>query len=156
MKIGIIGSVCSGKTTLANQLAKYFKFDLVRNYEQNDLKFEHIQYEILFDQIKCEIFSNRNIICDRTIIDNFVHLEKLFKPKMYLLKLVRSWAETYDVILLCKKLPFIDDGFRKEIDMEHAFISFMKNNLINFEIVEGNKEERFEKSKKIIERMLNK
>ena len=158
MKIGILGTACSGKTTLAKQLSEHFKFDLVdeiaRDYFAEHLALESIQYEILFEQIKREMFANRNVITDRTVIDNYIHTEKYFTPKMHLLNLVRAWAETYDVILLCKKLPFIDDDFRQDINMESNFIQFMKCNLVDYEVIEGNEIERFDQAKKIINRII--
>lgn len=158
MKIGILGTACAGKTTLAKELSEYFKFDLIkeiaRDYSKERLASELIQYDILFKQIRAEMFADRNVITDRTIIDNYIHIERLLKPKLHLLKLVRSWAETYDLILLCKKLPFVDDGFRKNVDMENDIIQFMKCNLISYEVIDGNEIERFEKAKKIINRII--
>lgn len=159
MKIGLTGTSCSGKTTLAKQLSEYFNFDIVkeiaRNYEQKDLEYEHTQYNILFDQIRAEMFSNRNVITDRTAIDNYIYISKSHKPKMYLLNLIRTWSQTYDVIFLCKKLSFIEDGFRINTDIEDDIISFMKNNLIEYEILDGNEKERFKNAKNIIKRSLN-
>jgi len=158
MKIGILGTACAGKTTLAKQLSEYFKFNLIyeiaREYNKDFIHLESNQYEILFSQIRREMFSDISMITDRTIIDNYIHIERSLKPKMYLLKLVRSWAETYDLILLCKKLPFVDDGFRKNVDMENDIIQFMRCNLINYEVIDGNEIERFEKAKKIINRII--
>lgn len=163
MKIGIIGTACSGKTTLSKQLAQYFNFELIeeaaRRYKAEELtdnSNDEIQYDMMLYQIKEELFAGKNIITDRTIIDPYIHLEnKGFKPKMHTLDLIRSWAETYDVFLLCKKLPFVEDNFRCDVNMEPAFISFMKNNLIEYEIIDGNESERFEKAKKIIEQRFN-
>lgn len=155
MKVGLCGTSCSGKTTLARQLSEHFNFDIVheiaRNYEQSMLKYEYIQYDILFDQIKAELFFKKNVITDRTVIDNYHYITLNHKPKKYLLNLIRAWCYTYDIIFLCKKLPFIDDGFRIDVDIEDKLISFMKNNLIEYEILNGTKEERFEKAKTIIE-----
>ena len=158
MKIGILGTACAGKTTLAKQLSEHFKFDLVdeiaRSFSPVDLSDEIVQYNILFRQIKNEMFADRNLITDRTIIDNYIHIERSFKLKMNLLNLVRAWAQTYDVILLCKKLPFVDDGFRKDVDMENDMIQFMKCNLINYEVIDGNENHRLEEAKKIIGRII--
>ncbi len=155
MKIGLTGTSSSGKTTLALRLANYFKFDLVheiaRNYPHDFLQFEEIQYNILFDQIRAEMFANKNVITDRTVIDNYQYIIKSHKPRMYVLNLIRSWTQTYDIIFLCKKLPFVDDGFRIDYDIENKLIFFMQNNLVEYEILEGNQEERFERAKKIIE-----
>jgi len=155
LKIGLCGTSCSGKTTLALQLLNYFKFDLVheiaRNYPRDFLHLENIQYDIFFDQIRAEMFADRNVVTDRTIIDNYQYITKNHKPRKYLLNLIRSWVQTYDIIFLCKKLPFVDDGFRIDYNIEDKLISFMNCNLIEYEILEGNQEYRFEKAKKIIE-----
>lgn len=155
MKIGLCGTSSAGKTTLALELAKYFKFDLVheiaRNYSHDFLHLENIQYDIFFDQIRAEMFANRNVVTDRTVIDNYQYIIKNHKPRKYLLNLIRSWVQTYDIIFLCKKLPFVDDDFRIDYDIENKLISFMNCNLIEYEILDGNEEERFEKAKKIIE-----
>jgi nicotinamide riboside kinase len=154
MKIGILGTACAGKTTLAKQLAEYFEFDIVnevaREYFAEHLELESVQYDVLFKQIKNEMFAGKNVITDRTIIDNYIHIDRAFKPKMYLLNLVRAWSQTYDVILLCKKLPFVDDGFRLDRDMEADMIQFMQCNLIDYEVIEGNETERFLNAVKII------
>ncbi len=158
MKIGLCGTSSSGKTTLAKSLSEYFNFDIVteiaRNYKHNDLKYEHTQYNILFDQMRAEMFSEKNVITDRTVADNYIYISKDHKSRNYLLNLIRAWAQTYDIIFLCKKLPFTEDGFRINIDIEDKLISFMKNNLIEYEILEGNEMERFEKAKEIINRNL--
>jgi nicotinamide riboside kinase len=164
MKIGITGTACAGKTTLVHQLAKHFKFDVIeeisRNYntkELHDKNNELIEYDLIFKQIRNEMFNNDNIITDRTVFDDYIYLEnKGFKPRKYLLNLIRSWSQTYDIILLCEILPFVDDGFRQNINIEKDLIQFMDCNLIEYKILEGNESERFEIAKKIIERMLNK
>lgn len=97
------------------------------------------------------MFTENNVITDRTVIDNYVYITLNHKPRKYLLNLIRAWISTYDIIFLCKKLPFVEDGFRIDVDIEDKLINFMKCNLIEYEILDGNKEERFEKAKKIIE-----
>jgi len=158
MKIGITGTSCSGKTTLVKQLAKYFNFTVIpevaRDYSKESLCNEYIQYDIIFKQIYNELCGEKNIITDRTVIDNYIHLERLFKPKQYTLHLVRSWVQTYDIILLCKKLPFIDDGFRTDINMEKDIISLMKNNYIQYEIIDGNEGDRFDTACEIIKGLI--
>ena len=158
MKIGLIGTSCSGKTTLAKQLSEHFKFTLVeeiaREYFVEFLSLESTQYEILFKQIQREMWAGKNVVTDRTVIDNYIHTVRSFKPKKHLLKFVCDWAQTYDIILLCKKLPFVDDGFRVDVNMENDMIQFMKNNLIDFEIIDGNEIERFETAKKLINRKI--
>ena len=160
MKFGLMGTSSSGKTTLAKQLSEYFKFDIVkeiaRKYPRELLGFESIQYDIFFDQMRSEMFSGKNVITDRTCIDNYIYINYHFKPRKYLLNLIRAWVQTYDLIFLCKKLDFIEDGFRSRNNIENDLINFFKNNLIEYEILEGNKEERFEKAKNIINRKLNK
>ena len=159
MKIGLTGTSCAGKTTLAKQLSEYFNFDIVkeiaRNYNKDDLIYENIQYNILFDQIRAELLSKKDVVTDRTVIDNYIHIILRHKSRKSLLHLIRSWVETYDIIFLCKKLPFIEDGFRINTNIEPNLITFMKNNLIDYYVLEGNKEERFEKAKIIIERKLS-
>lgn len=163
VKCGLTGTSCSGKTTLSKQLAKYFNFQLIpeiaRRYkkeELHDIKNERIEYNLILQQIDLEIFAKNNIITDRTIIDPYIYLErKGYKPRLHLLNLVRNWSQNYDIIILCRKLPFIDDHFREDnLDIENEIISFMKNNLIEFEIVEGNESERFEKAKEIINKRM--
>lgn len=163
MKIGVTGTSCSGKTTLARQLSEYFGFGLfnevARNYTKEQLKNKKIQFEIFLRQIleELEFYKNtmhRNTISDRTIIDNYIYMSRLFRPSGYTLDLTKFWANTYDIIILCPKLPFVDDGYRCNIDIENDIISFMKNNMIKYEVVRGGIDERFEQAKKIINREL--
>lgn len=155
MKIGLVGTSSSGKTTLAKQLSEYFGFELIkeiaRNHCRYKLKLEETQYNIFFNQIRAEMFAENNVVTDRTVIDNYHYITLNRKPRKYLLNLIRTWAQTYDIIFLCKKLPFKEDGFRIDVNIEPKLINFMKCNLIEYEILDGDKEERFEKAKKIIE-----
>ncbi len=158
MKVGLTGTSCSGKTSLSKYISEYFKFDIVkeiaRKYTKESLQFENIQYEILFDQIRSEIFSGKNVITDRTVIDNYMYIILHHKVRKDVLNLIRAWVQTYDIIFLCKKLPFIEDGYRINSNIEPNLITFMQNNLIKYEILEGNQEERFEKAKNIIQKKL--
>lgn len=160
VKIGLCGTSCSGKTTLAQQLSEYYGWKLIteiaRGFRKEMLKFEETQYQIIFTQIQAELFSNENIISDRTVIDNFMYITQNRKPRKYLLNLILTWAQTYDIIFFCKKLPFIEDGFRINYDIENKLLTFLKCNLIDYEILEGNKKERFEKAVKIINKEINK
>jgi len=156
MKIGLIGTGCSGKSTLALKLSEHYGWSLIteiaRNYPRKTLHLEETQYSIFFDQLRAELFAEKNIITDRTIVDNYIYISLNHRPRKYLLNLIRAWAHTYDIIFFCKKLPFVDDGFRKDYDIEDKLLSFLKCNLIDYHILEGNEEERFNKAIKIIER----
>jgi len=156
MKIGIIGTGCSGKSTLAKQLSEHYGYQLIteiaRNYPRETLHSEETQYNIFFDQLRTELFAEKDVITDRTVIDNYIYISLNRRPRKYLLDLVRAWTQTYDIIFFCKKLPFVDDGFRKNYDIEAKLLTFLECNLINYYILEGNEEERFNHAVKIIGR----
>lgn len=126
-KIAFIGSHGVGKTTLCYGLAARLKIldiglDLVREVARRcplPINLEttvEAQAWILHTQIAEEIATsqrNRVVICDRSVLDNFVYLLISSGPQPDLEHLVRSWIASYDLLIY---VPIVErpsaDGLR--------------------------------------------
>jgi GTPase SAR1 family protein len=101
MKIAFIGTHGVGKTTLAYELC-------------NELKKQHL--DVGFIEMN-KIYPN--IICDRSVLDNYVYLYHKFGHIAELHGLSKYWVRTYDLLF---KVPFTrkylrPDGVRS-VDFE--------------------------------------
>ena len=126
-KIAFIGSHGVGKTTLCYGLAARLKaadhgLDLVSEVARRcPLPINHdttlaAQAWILHTQIAEEIVAesrNSIVICDRSVLDNFVYLLLATGPQPRLETVVSSWIGTYDLMI---RVPIVDtpqpDGLR--------------------------------------------
>lgn len=134
MKIGLIGSHSTGKTSLAHSL-----IGRLRELGYNAIMIEEsvrlcplpsgsenrnsleAQAWIILNQITRELEAQnyKILVCDRTVIDNYAYfrwVEKRLKDKLLsdmIINVVKSWSKTYDWIF---KLPVltkpVGDGFR--------------------------------------------
>ena len=132
MKIAFIGTHGVGKTTLCYHLAGILKkklgsVDIVKEVaracplpinRQTNLA---AQSWILHTQIAMEIVSqaqNDNVICDRSVLDNYAYLVHAQGAHPVLDQLVTYWMETYDYLF---KVPvglvLQSDGVR-DVDAE--------------------------------------
>lgn len=126
-KIAFIGSHGVGKTTLCYGLAARLKasdhrLDVVGEIARRcPLPINHdttldAQAWILHTQIAEEILSGSRydmVICDRSVLDNFVYLLLSSGPQPELEALVGHWTSTYDLLV---QVPIIEspraDGLR--------------------------------------------
>ena len=156
MKITIIGSHSTGKTTICNDFIKLHKefflipeiariFGIEKITERNDNK---IQYDMLQTQINIEKY-HKNFISDRSVLDFAIYD---IQDKILLNKCINLMNDRYDFIFYIPiKISLEDDGFRnidinfqKEID--RRFLLYMPKNTI---YIESNK--RIERIKEIEE-----
>jgi len=112
MKIAFIGTHGVGKTTLAYELCNELKkrhFDvgfideIARRcpFPINEETSLEAQTWILTTTISRELELNKiypNIICDRSVLDNYVYLYHKFGHVPELHGLVRYWVRTYDLL----------------------------------------------------------
>jgi predicted ATPase len=132
VKIAFIGTHGVGKTTLCYHLAGILKkklgsVDIVKEVARacplpiNRRTTLAAQSWILHTQIAMEIVSqaqNDNVICDRSVLDNYAYLVHAEGAHPVLDQLVRYWMETYDYLF---KVPvglvLQKDGVR-DVDAE--------------------------------------
>jgi thymidylate kinase len=117
MKIAFIGTHGIGKTTLAYELCNELKKqhldvgfidEIARRcpFPINEATSLEAQTWILATTISRELELNKiypNIICDRSVFDNYVYLYHKFGDVPQLRALVSYWVKTYDLLF---KVPF--------------------------------------------------
>ena len=127
MKMAFIGTHGVGKTTLCYGLAARLKaadasLELVREIARrcplpiNEETGVAAQSWILHSQIAAEIVAESRdpiVLCDRSVLDNYVYLLRAAGPQPALDELVRHWLATYDLLV---HVPILDapqaDGVR--------------------------------------------
>ncbi len=127
MKIAFIGSHGVGKTTLCFDLASRLKrldrsVDIVKEVARecplpiNESTTLEAQAWILHTQIAQELASaarNEDVICDRSVLDNYAYLVHRVGRRPEYDALVSTWVGTYDTLI---KVPVIQppsyDGTR--------------------------------------------
>jgi len=142
-KVAFIGSHGVGKTTLCYGLAAGLKardvtLEVVREVARrsplpiNQTTSVASQAWILHTQIAEELAAdtgNGVVICDRSVLDNYVYLLVAAGPQEPLEPLVDHWMTTYDLLL---HVPIIEapsaDGIRA---LDPAFQRAIDNRLLN-------------------------
>jgi nicotinamide riboside kinase len=136
MKIGIIGTHGTGKTTLCNNFVKkypeYFLIpEIARVYgiEKIKNKTSMIQWEMLQTQMNIESYHN-NFISDRTVLDFGIYGydEELLDTCIGIME------NRYDLIFYIPiKFPVVNDGFR---NIDEKFRKLIDNAFINYMPIE--------------------
>lgn len=142
-KVAFIGTHGVGKTTLCYGLAAGLKsrdvdLEVVREVARrsplpiNQFTSVASQEWILHTQIAEELAAeahNGTVICDRSVLDNYVYLLVAAGPQEPLEPLVDHWMTTYDLLL---HVPIVDapsaDGVRA---LDPAFQRAVGNRLLN-------------------------
>ncbi len=127
LKVAFIGSHGVGKTTLCYGLAARLKardvsLEVVHEVARqcplpiNEQTSVASQSWILHTQVAAEIVASERypvVVCDRSVLDNYVYMMLAAGRQAALEALVGSWMETYDLLVL---VPIIDepspDGLR--------------------------------------------
>ena len=165
-KIAITGPESTGKSTLAEKLAKHFNTDYIPEYSrtylenfegqytENDVvEIAKKQYELI---LKEEDKNPKMLIADTEIIVCKIWIEYVFKhPNEMIEDLLRR--QNFDLYLLCDiDLPWVYDPLRENPNIEERkeLFEIYKNTLIKmnvpFGIVRGSDEERVNNSLEII------
>ncbi len=165
-KIAITGPESTGKSTLAEKLAKHFNTDYIPEYSRTYLENFEGQYtendvvEIAKKQheliLKEEDKNPELLIADTEIIVCKIWIEYVFKhPNDTIEELLRR--QNFDLYLLCDiDLPWVYDPLRENPNIEERkeLFEIYKNTLtkmnVPFGIVSGNDEERVNNSLEII------
>lgn len=134
MKVAFIGTHGVGKTTLAFGMASHLKRlganvgfleEVARRcpFPINEDTSLEAQTWILVETIRREIELGKvypEIVCDRSVLDNYCYMELKFGRQPALFGLVKHWSATYDLLI---KVPINEeylqvDGMRS---VDHAF-----------------------------------
>jgi HTH-type transcriptional repressor of NAD biosynthesis genes len=175
LKVVLYGPESSGKTTLAIQLAQYYKTKYVpefaRQFLQNkwDLKNEICDIDdlikIAFGQMKSENTltdnSKKILFCDTNILVTKIWSESHydgFCPKL-IKELVKIYH--YDLYILTQvDIPWIKDDLRdrpnNRNEMFDIFKAELDNKKLNYLIVNGSKNKRLKMAVKFIDSYINK
>lgn len=170
VRIAITGPESTGKSTLCKQLAGHYKTDWVREaardyinnlnrpYEKNDLLL------IGLNQIRSEdlLASNANkiLFCDtELLVIKIWSKHKFGTVDPFILDELAS--RTYDLYLLTDiDVPWVFDDQREHPDKREYFFDWFEKELIsakaNYEVIQGNNEERFNNSIRVIDNCLRK
>ena len=168
MRIVLLGSECTGKTTLAAKLAKYFKVDFVPEYLREYFEIKHgiltiedavpIAKGQLEKEQELENNGNVPLICDTDIIASIVYSKYYFGkcPEW-----IEKQAQTREDIhyLLCDiDVPWVADGQRDRPEereyMQNLFLTELRARNLPFNIISGNVQSRLEKSVRIVNKLI--
>lgn len=173
-KFAIVGTLCTGKTTVANLLREKYKTedivfvseaarDFISKYGKGDRSSVTVQGKIQDIILKKEKEAHSQnpkvIVCDRSVIDPVVYLrfygDKNGSDK--LLKKIKKFLLTYDKFLLFSPqgFSFANDGLRIENErirskIHKEYIGFFNDTDLPMEIVSGNIDQRLKKAEKTL------
>jgi nicotinamide riboside kinase len=130
VKLALIGTHGAGKTTIAYEICSLLKrsgqnVELVREvarrspFPVNANTTLEGQLWILHAQIAAELEaanSAPNVVCDRSVLDNYCYLVNKFGRQPELEQWLLWWMKTYDLLVGISPFeePIIRDGFRSE------------------------------------------
>lgn len=130
MKLALIGTHGVGKTTLAYEICSLLKkagysVDLVAEvarqspFPVNAATTLEGQLWILHAQIAAELDTARrapNVICDRSVLDNYCYLVNKFGRQPRLESWLEWWMQTYSLLVGVPPISggIVADGFRSE------------------------------------------
>lgn len=166
MKIGFVGTVSVGKTTLVNSLAelpqfKDYKIATERSKYLRDLGIplntdSTLKGQTVFLAERCAELMQDNIITDRTILDVMAFTLCAnsidYKDKETFEEYAKEFIREYDYIFYISPdgIPIEDNGVRETDEYYRDLIDFTITTLIkryghkmpNIEIIKGSTEER--------------
>ncbi len=167
-KFAITGPESTGKSTLSKQLATYYNCDLVEEYAReyiDKLTQPYTQEDILQiakTQKKIELQKtkevNKILITDTELIVTKIWSEfKYQNCHPWILENIEK--QNYDLYLLCDiDLPWEEDPQREHPHLRKHLFNLYKQELerrnLNFKIISGKKETRFENARRFIESYL--
>jgi len=169
IKIAVFGPESTGKTTLATQLAEYYKTvwvpEFARDYLQEKLDSGRgicdidDMLPIAYGQTKLEnestLIANKYLFCDTNLLVTKVFSELYYNFCDSLLDKAAR-AHQYDLFFLTDiDVPWEDDGLRDSPDGRESVFEVFKQSLIDnkkpFITISGDKDTRLKKAVEIIE-----
>ncbi len=173
IKVVLFGPESSGKTTLAQELAKHYQTEWVpefaREYLQEKWNKEqktceaHDLIPIAEGQIRLENYwtgkANKLLICDTDLLETKVYSEAYYLG--YCDPVLEKYAlqNSYDLYLLTSiDIPWEKDDLRDKPNERERMFLYFKETLEkydrNFVILKGNKENRLTLAIKFIDKLL--
>jgi HTH-type transcriptional regulator, transcriptional repressor of NAD biosynthesis genes len=168
IKVVILGTESTGKSTLTTQLATHFKCSFVSEAGRDLIAdSQHFDFEDLYlvaqehaNRIEKTILGNSPLL----IIDTDIHITQsyaqfVFGKKLSINEHILEQNKANLYLYLCNDVLFYQDGtrlketHRNQLDVSHR--SILAENKINFVEISGNWKERFEKSVFEIEKIIS-
>lgn len=162
--IVVIGSECTGKTTLAKQLAEHFQVPFLDEYSRRyaeksgrDLEYKDV-LPIAIGQLNAEkqflAAGHSPKIMDTCLLSTIIYSRMYYSRKPHQLEKMFS-REVYDHFLLCYPDPqWADDGIRKmplsRMDMHQMFEYELINRNLPYTLIRGPESKRLEDVIRII------
>ena len=174
VKVVVYGPESTGKTTLAIQLAEYYKTEWVPEYAR-----EYLQEKWDREQLTCEPEdllpiaegqmrlenslskkANKILICDTDLLETKVYSEAYYVGSCDPLLEQFALANTYDLYLLTDiDIPWEKDDLRDKPNERERMFNFFKSALEKynreFVILRGDKPTRFKTAISHIDKLLN-
>ncbi len=169
LKIAITGPESTGKSTLAEKLAQYYKTDFVPEYsrtylenfegqytEDDVVEIARCQHNLILEKMTQQATSL--LIADTEIIVCKIWIEYVFGHSNEIVDNILQ-EQDFDLYLLCDiDLPWVYDPLRENPDFEERkeLFEIYRNTLeqmnVRFEVVRGDDEERVRNAINIIEK----
>lgn len=167
-KVVLTGPESVGKSVLSKQLADYYNTSFVEEYGREYCEkvgmnltmtdFEHIAAGQILKEDEAALNANRVLICDTDLIVTQIWGE-IMLPECPPSIIEMSRQRHYDLYILLKPdIPWVDDGTRafekiRPKQFERIRAELESRNL-NYVIIEGEFQERYEKAIWEIEKLL--
>ena len=168
-KIVVIGPESTGKSTLSEDLAKHFNVSFVPEYARKYLEKNGVNYtlqdveNIAKGQLQLEDKHDETLqILDTNLYVHKVWIEEKFQRQI-------AWIEEkvsqkkYDHYFLCNiDLPWEEDPLREHPDLHdrqrlfNRYYELLLQDGTPFSVISGDRNQRLNISKEIIERLLSK
>lgn len=162
-KIVLLGSESTGKSTLAERMAKEFNTIHVPEMARDIIeKTKEVVYD---DLIKIATLhaqtildftmkANRLLVCDTDVNITASYSEYLFKHPLVVPDWIKQANKADLYIFLETDCPFVQDGTRLSEEERNDLSKHHKEHLtnagINYHVIAGNWDERFEQAKQLI------
>ncbi len=167
-KVAILGTESTGKSTLTENLAKYYNTSFVPEMAReiiqrtDECTFDHLHQiadlhaKTINEKIKT---ANKLLFVDTDLTITKSYSNYLFKKNL----IVDHWIEqanNFDhIIFLDKDVTFVQDGTRLEEEyrnqLHDSHLSLLKKENKKFSVINGDWQNRFEQSCKLIETIFN-
>lgn len=118
MKVGICGTHCSGKTTLAHDLADAYGLPVVERvadaFPRENRASLDTQFAILDAQIAAEVAAGADFVSDRTVMDNAAYISWHARQQLPVVR-----APPGNVVLGCCESAFTTAWHGQSIAVKH-------------------------------------